>query len=184
MVGEARTRRTRPDTPARPWWAVACAATSLALAPAAAAGEDFREPDFITIGAGAFDLNDDHTAAELDIQLRLNTRLWIFRPQVGLFVTSDAGYYAWGGLSTDIYFGRRWVLSPSFGIGGHHEGDGKDLGGTLEFRSALELAYRFDDASRLGLQFGHLSNASIYDSNPGENFLILNYSIPTSVFDR
>jgi hypothetical protein len=148
------------------------------------AGDEFREPDFIVIGAGGFDVNDDMTAGQLEAQFRLNTRLWIFRPQVGLFATTDAAFYAHAGIYTDIYFGRRVVLQPSFGVGAFHEGDGKDLGGTLEFRSALELAYRFDNASRLGVQIGHLSNAGLYDANPGEEFIILNYSIPTTVFDR
>ncbi|HHZ67367.1 MAG TPA: acyloxyacyl hydrolase, partial [Alphaproteobacteria bacterium] len=31
---------------------------------------------------------------------------------------------------------------------------------------------------------GHLSNASIYEENPGTEFAILNYSIPTRVFSR
>lgn len=142
------------------------------------------EPDFLVLGAGAFDIFDDQTAAEFDAQFRLNTRLWIFRPQVGLFVTSDSAFYGYAGLYTDFHLGDSVVLSPSFSIGGFHEGDGKDLGGALEFRSAIELAYRFENKSRLGLQFGHLSNASIYDSNPGEEFLILNYSLPVTVFDR
>jgi lipid A 3-O-deacylase len=172
----------QPTTRKRARIALALAA-SLA-AGSAAAQEDYREPDFITLGAGAFDINDDMTAAEFDIQVRLNRRLWIFKPQVGMFVTDDAGFYAYAGIYTDIYFGRRWVLSPSFSVGGNDEGDGKDLGGPVEFRSAVELAYRFDDSSRLGLQFGHLSNASLYDRNPGEEFLILNYSLPTTVFER
>lgn len=150
----------------------------------ATADEPFREPDLVTISAGSFDVNDDMTAGQFGVEFRLNTRLWIFRPQVGLFATTDAAFYAYAGLYTDFYFGKRVVLSPSFSIGGFHEGEGKDLGGALEFRSALELAYRFDNASRLGVQIGHISNASIYDTNPGEEFIILNYSIPTTVFDR
>jgi len=142
------------------------------------------EPDFLVLGAGAFDINDDMTAGEFDAQFRLNTRLWIFRPQVGLFVTTDAGFYAYAGFYSDFHLGDSFVLSPSISVGGFHEGDGKDLGGAVEFRSAVELAYKFENKARLGLQFGHLSNASIYDSNPGEEFLILNYSIPVTVFDR
>ena len=163
--------------------ALALAAT-LVAAGAAAAQEQYREPDVFTLGVGAFDMNDDMTAAELDLQVRLNRRLWIFKPQAGLFATTDAGFYAYVGIYTDIYLGRRWVLSPSFGVGGFQEGDGKDLGGPVEFRSAVELAFRFDDSSRLGIQFGHISNASLYDANPGEEFLILNYSLPTTVFER
>ncbi len=99
------------------------------------------EPDFLVLGAGAFDINDDQTAAEFDVQFRLNTRLWIFRPQVGLFATTDAAFYAHAGIYTDLHFGDSVVLSPSFSVGGFHEGDGKDLGGAVEFRSAIELAY-------------------------------------------
>lgn len=158
-------------------------AAVFAAKPAAAIAEDL-EPDFLTIGAGAFDMNDDQTAGEIDAQFRLQDKLWIFKPQFGVFVTSDQAFYAYAGLYIDIFLGRRWVLSPSTAVGVFEKGDGKDLGGPIEFRSALELAYRFDDRSRLGLQFGHLSNASIYDDNPGEEFFILNYSIPTDVFRR
>ena len=114
----------------------------------------------------------------VDVQVRLNSGLWIFLPQAGLFVTSDGGFYGHVGFYSDFFFGRRFVLSPSVSVGGYYDGSGKDLGGAVEFRSAIELAYRFNDRSRLGLQFGHLSNAHLYDSNSGEEFLILNYSIP------
>ncbi|HJN21985.1 MAG: acyloxyacyl hydrolase [Alphaproteobacteria bacterium] len=160
------------------------ALTAILIAEPTAAEDGFREPDFITIGAGGFDINDNMTAGQFDIQLRFNTKLWIFRPHAGLFITTDQAFYGWAGIHGDVYFGRRFVLTPSFSVGGFEESDGKDLGGPLEFRSALEFAYRFDDASRLGVQIGHLSNASIYDSNPGEEFAILTYSIPTTVFDR
>jgi hypothetical protein len=63
-------------------------------------------------------------------------------------------------------------------VGAYHEGNGKDLGGTLEFRSGLELAYRFDDRSRLGLEISHRSNASIYEDNPGEETLMVFYHLP------
>ena len=56
--------------------------------------------------------------------------------------------------------------------------NGKELGGTLEFRTGAELAWRFDDYSRLGLALHHISNASIYDSNPGTEMLVLTYSVP------
>ena len=47
------------------------------------------------------------------------------------------------------------------------EGDGKDLGHAIEFRSGIEVAYRFDDYSRLGLSFTHISNAGLDERNPG-----------------
>lgn len=86
--------------------------------------------------------------------------------------------YGHAGFYSDFDLGSRFILSPSISVGAYHDGDGKDLGGVIEFRSAIELAHRFYNKSRLGLQFGHLSNAHIYDSNPGEEFLIVNYLIP------
>ena len=43
------------------------------------------------------------------------------------------------------------------------QGDGLDLGYGLEFRSQLEIAYRFDNRSRLGVAVSHMSNASWVD---------------------
>ena len=48
----------------------------------------------------------------------------------------------------------------------------------LEFRSGIEVAWRFDNRSRLGVEFTHISNAGIYDRNPGTETLTVNYSIP------
>ena len=70
---------------------------------------------------------------------------------------------------------------PSFiTIGaGYFEGNGKDLGHVFEIRSALEVAYRFDDRSRLGVMFYHISNAGLGDDkNPGAEALTLSYSFP------
>ena len=78
----------------------------------------------------------------------------------------------------DVYFGKRVVLTPSFGAGLYAEGSGKDLGHAVEFRSQIELSYRFDNRSRLGVAFSHISNASIADDNPGVEILNVYYSLP------
>ena len=143
-----------------------------------------NDSDYITWGAGGFDINDDATAGQFEIQARLSTSLWIFKPQVGMFVTSKYAAYAYAGLLVDAFIRDRFVVSPSFSIGASHEGEGKQLGGTLQFRSAVEFAFCLNDQSRLGLQIGHLSNAGIYSENPGTEFAILNFSVPTKVFSR
>jgi hypothetical protein len=70
------------------------------------------------------------------------------------------------------------VLTPSFAAGYYDNGDGVDLGHEVEFRSSIELSYRFDNRTRLGVSFYHLSNASIGDTNPGTEVLSVVYSIP------
>jgi hypothetical protein len=97
---------------------------------------------------------------------------------VGANVSTDGTLYGYAGVSLDLFFGNRLVVRPSFAPGLYYEGDGRDLGGAIEFRSALELAYRFDDRSRLGLELSHRSNANIYDRNPGEESFMLFYHFP------
>jgi lipid A 3-O-deacylase len=148
-----------------------------AVAPAVQAQEK-DDPSFLTLAAGYHDIADDHDAFEGRVEYRFGDKFWIFKPMIGVLATSDSAVMGYAGVLVDIYFGRRWVLTPSFAPGLYREGDGKDLGGTIEFKSQLELSYRFDDRSRLGLGISHISNASIYDSNPGTETVFLTYSLP------
>lgn len=137
------------------------------------------EPDFLSIGLGWYDVNDDMDAVDLRVEYRSDWKmLGIVKPWVGMEVTSDRAAYVVGGLLADIFFGRRVVLTPSFGVGAYLDGDGKDLGHTVEFRSQLELGYRFDDWSRVSLAVGHISNASLGDDNPGTEIATLYYHLP------
>lgn len=138
-----------------------------------------EDPEYLTVTGGAFDLNGDDTTAALGLEYVDDRHwLWNLKPMTGAMVTTDAGLYLYAGLALDIYFGRRLVLTPSFAPGLYIEGGGKDLGHVIEFRSALRLAWRLDDRSRVGLEFNHISNAGLDDRNPGANQLLLTWSFP------
>lgn len=154
------------------------AAISAALALAAPTGAAADDPSFLTTGIGVFDINDDETAGYFGVEYRSDLKLLFVKPLVGAFVTSDASFYGYGGFNIDLYFGRRWVFSPGFAVGGYAEGDGKDLGSTIEFRSGGEIAYRLGNRARIGVGFHHISNASIDDRNPGTEILTFTYSMP------
>ncbi|MFQ5784634.1 MAG: acyloxyacyl hydrolase [Alphaproteobacteria bacterium] len=136
------------------------------------------EPEFLAFGAGGFDVNDDQTSGLFTVEYRSDRKRFYVAPMVGLMSNSDGGVYGYGGVFLDVYFGRRWVVTPNFALGGWRRGDSKDLGDTLEFRSGVEIAYRFDNRSRLGITFNHISNAGIGDSNPGTESLLLTYAVP------
>jgi hypothetical protein len=145
------------------------------------------EPDAIVFGAGYYDFiravknkGDKQEAALFNIEYHSNKKLWYFTPQFGAWGTSDGSAYVYAGVRLDVFFGNRFVFTPSFSPGLYHEGKGKDLGFIVEFRSSAEFAYRFDDYSRLSLGIAHLSNASLGDKNPGVETLTLTYSIPMS----
>ena len=156
--------------------AIVAAASALGAPGPAAAAED--DPHYLTLAAGYYDINDDRDAAEIRAEFRAGNKFWIFKPFGGLMGTSDKAFYGYAGFLVDLYFGRRIVLTPSLAAGLYEDGDGKDLGHIVEFRSSIELAWRFDNRARLGLSFYHLSNASLDDNNPGTEVLSLNYSIP------
>ena len=132
---------------------------------------------YISFGLGYFDINDNKSTAEFRIERRFNKSLWMTQPFVGVMASGDAAIYGYGGIAFDWMLSNV-ILTPSFAVGGYIDGDGKDLGHTIEFRSAVEIGYQFADRHRLGLMFYHLSNASLADNNPGTEVLSLSYSIP------
>ena len=137
------------------------------------------DPGFITLGAGYYDINDNEDAVEARLEWRGGTKyLWIFKPLLGVMGSSEKAVYGYAGFLTDFYFGRRIVVSPSVAPGYYHNGGGKDLGHEFEIKSGLEIAYRLDDRSRIGLHFYHLSNAGLEDTRPGVEVLGTSYSIP------
>jgi lipid A 3-O-deacylase len=155
-----------------------CLALVLWLGTATASRAD--DPDFISVGLGAFDVFDDQTAAEARLEYRSDKKFWIFKPFSGFMITDDQALYGYLGVLVDVYFGNRWVVTPSFAPGAWKQGDGKDLGHWIEFRSQLEVAYRFDDRSRVAMSISHMSNASIDENNQGEESVMLTYAVPFS----
>jgi lipid A 3-O-deacylase PagL len=96
-------------------------------------------------------------------------------PVSGLMATADGALYGYVGLRTERLLGRYLVFSPSLASGIYYRGDGKLLGGALEFRSGIELSYRLPRDARLGVALYHLSNGGLYGSNPGTEALLLTY---------
>ncbi len=147
----------------------------LVMAPAAARADD---PSFIAVGAGVYDVFHNFTAGQFRGEYRFADEFFYLKPFVGGLVTTDGSVLGYGGLRLDLYFGDRWVLTPNAAVGAFGRGSGKNLGSVVEFKTGGEFAYRFDDHSRLGLQFDHISNAGIGKDNPGTESFVLMYSIP------
>ncbi|GAB6051557.1 acyloxyacyl hydrolase [Magnetospira thiophila] len=140
------------------------------------------DPDFLSIGAGWFDFNRrKDPGAEFRIEYRSGYKVPYvqFKPFVALGGATSGHGFIGAGILWDVYFGRRWVVTPSFAPHFYTGSKDKlDMGHALEFRSQLEAAYRFDDRSRLGLAISHYSNAGLGDKNPGTETLSVYYSLP------
>lgn len=143
-----------------------------------------EDPEYLTISAGWFDINrQKDQGAELSLEYRSNKKIGFFKPLIHAAGVSNGMTFLGAGVLIDVYFGRRLVVSPSFTpTWWRGKTSDLDLGHSLEFRSRLEIAYRFDDRSRAGISFSHSSNASLGDTNPGTESLMFNYSMPFNSF--
>ena len=153
----------------------------LAAAPSVQADDGKKDdPAFLSIGAGAYDFNrKKEKGAEFRVEYRSDIKLGIFKPFLaGAYTTTSQGFVG-AGVLVDLFLGRRFVVTPSFAPHYYWGGNSKlDLGHAVEFRSQLELAYRFDNRSRLGVAISHYSNASLADQNPGTETSTIYFSLP------
>jgi len=148
-----------------------------------------RPPTDLTLSTGASNLRDLRTSLQLDWEFHFPSedlpsflrpiqrfrRLGELMPVSGVMATADGALYGYVGLRTERLLGRYLVFSPSLATGIYYQGDGKGLGGVVEFRSGLELSYRLPRGARVGLAIYHLSNGGLYGSNPGTEALLLTY---------
>lgn len=133
------------------------------------------------LSLGLFDLSRDNEAVEGGIDYRSGPwGRYRLTPFGHLGFTEEEGVFGTVGLRRPFEIGpsRRWIVEPSFGVSLYDDGDGKDLGGPVEFRSGLDVRLRLRSGVELGLGFYHLSNAGIYEHNPGTNSLLLRVLLP------
>jgi hypothetical protein len=159
--------------------------TILAFLPTFAWASEFREftPSgyYITPLVGSFDVFDNNRSALAGLEAKVwSTNYKFISPKIGAFVTNHRSTYVYAGVNFDLpIMDDKLFLSPGFAIGAYYKGKrGKNLGGTFEIKSSLELAYKRPNLHKLGLELSHISNAGVYKKNPGQENLILNYSIP------
>ena len=130
---------------------------------------------------GNFDFSDNKQKAILvgfqhqNENLNRNTFLGNISPITGGFITENSAAYIYTGVEWNMDMGGGMIFTPSFTPGLYHEGDGKDLGHVLEFKSEVQLSYATSDLSNFAISYNHVSNASLGDKNPGANSYMFNF---------
>ena len=129
---------------------------------------------------GMFDFSDDGKRSTLigiqhqNENLIKDSFLGTISPITGLMVTADNAGYIYTGIQAQYKLGDLNII-PSFTPGLYSEGDGKDLGYPLEFKSEVQLSFDLLNDSQLGFSYNHISNASLGDKNPGANSYMFNF---------
>lgn len=94
----------------------------------------------------------------------------------GADISGKKDVYGYAGLLYDWNFYDDFSLVPSVAAGFYHQDGGQDLGGSFNFRTAIELNYAITQDSRIGIAVSHISNASLYNDNPGIENATISYS--------
>ena len=150
-------------------------------------------------GIGIFDIkfdgSDTDTSTDFRFERRFDNSLveigpetenfFYLKPFAGIETTSDSAAYLLGGIYLEDNLGTLFTgeksnfnFTPSFGVGLYDDGNGKKLGNNIEFRTTFELSYQLVNKNRIGISFGHISNANIGDKNPGAEILNFSFQIP------
>ena len=130
--------------------------------------------------SGTFDFSDDGARSTLfgiqhqNENLYRDSVLGVLSPITGFMMTADNAKYAYTGVQAQYKIGALNII-PSFTPGLYGEGDGKDLGHIIEFKSELQLSIDLLQNTELGFSYNHLSNASLGDKNPGANSYMFNF---------
>ena len=134
----------------------------------------------LSIYSGMFDFSDDGKRSTLvgiqhqNENLNRDTFLGNLSPITGALITADNAGYIYTGVQAQYKLGNL-NITPSFTPGLYHEGDGKDLGHILEFKSEVQISLDIFKNSELGFSYNHISNASLGDKNPGANSYMFNF---------
>ena len=146
--------------------------------------QDWFEPHFgfLVGGHGGTD-----KAADFRLEYRSGTSLvpWTepyvkIKPFAGLEATSDLAIYGLGGILFDIPLGPV-MITPSFGVGLYSRGQGRDLGFPVEFRSQIEVGYRFENEMRVSVAYSHISNGNLSEYNPGVDMISAYLHVPVNL---
>ena len=132
------------------------------------------------IYSGMFDFSDNGKKSQILGVQHLNDNLFrdsfigTIKPVTGFMLTADSATYLYTGIQAEYKLGKL-NLTPSFTPGLYHEGDGKDLGHLVEFKSELQLSLDLSPSTEFGFSYNHLSNASLGEKNPGANSYMFNF---------
>ena len=138
-----------------------------------------KETEF-NVYTGMFDFSDHGKRATLigfqhqNENLNRDTFLGNLSPITGAMITADNATYMYTGVQAQYKIGSL-NFTPSFTPGYYNQGDGKDLGHALEFKSEVQLSFELPKDAQLGFSYNHLSNASLGDKNPGANSYMFNF---------
>lgn len=160
--------------------------TGIVAVTAALAGWAATHPESVPAGGGAYVFSVgafdrvDRVAQTLSLGFERRWgkfALWRLKPFAGVGVTGRRSLYLYGGLRLDVHLVSRLSIETSLAVANYFKGSGKDLGSPVEFRSGVDVEWRFTSRLRIGLAYHHISH--LFGSfNPGTEILAVTLATP------
>jgi len=118
-------------------------------------------------------------AAELYLRYDLGRTYGPFGTAAGLSVAEEGETWVGAGATYSLPLGQTGAYAELHAMPGlYFDNGGFDLGGTVAFRSGLELGYETRNGWRLAVSYDHRSNAGLYAENPGIETVQFKVSVP------
>ncbi len=155
--------------------------------------QEHKNHEQINVYAGGFDIfrdAEDGTNNTIDalvgVEYRSNYIAGGLRANLGALVNDNGAQYYYTGIGYDVFFddAHAWVFTPNVNIGFYNDANGKNLGGSREYKSSIEMAYQWPGQQRLGIAFSHISNGEKYELNPGTELLTVQFAFPIYVLSH
>ncbi len=115
----------------------------------------------------------NHQRGIFGAEVAINNIHELIKPKIGYIQTTKQSKYLYSGFDINFQIpSTPIIIQPGFSIGAYDKGHCKDLGGTLEFQSAIGVMYQFNKQFSAGAVLSHISNAGIYKRNPGTEHVV------------
>jgi hypothetical protein len=175
-----------PPPPAPPPAPAPAPAPAAAPAPAPAPVPEARvvevQPDasFFGLSVGMYDpFTHSEKAASLGFEFQPGVKIaGVLQPLFGGLVTTNGALLGYGGVGVPLHLNDHWMITPSIAIGAYKQGDGVDLERTIVYRAGAELAYVFENKSRIGLNFHVITNGKSTGPEDRTEVIGLAYTTP------
>ncbi len=137
-----------------------------------------------SIFGGTYDYDDDNTTNLIGLNYHVSNseidllNILTINPVLGGLITEKSATMFYTGFETNL--GSDLIyLNFSSSAGVYSNGNGKDLGNAIQFKSEINLFYSVFDETRIGIGSHHISNAGLSSVNPGTNnfYLIINKNL-------
>jgi len=141
---------------------------------------------FFGLSVGLYDpFTHGNMATSFNLEYQPAVRIaGILQPIFGAMITTDASFFGYTGFGVPFNLTDNIMMMPSIAAGIYDEGDGVDLDSNFAMRLGTEIAYQFEDKSRVGLNAHIIANGKSFGKKDRTEVISIVYTTPLSFSNK